>query len=80
MTIQSGLTSHRFSTVVRSFLLVTLLGLWSASAAMGQVTGGVIQGIVTDPQGSALPGVEIVVTNTETNLQNTTRRNQAGLY
>jgi len=45
-----------------------------------QVTGGIIQGIITDPQGAAIADVEVTATNSDTSVTVTTRTNTSGLY
>jgi len=48
--------------------------------AQTQATGGTIQGIVTDPDGNALPGVTITVTSNETGRVRTTVTSATGSY
>ena len=57
-----------------------LLGAFIFVPAHAQVTGGIIQGIITDPQGAALPGVEVTVVNRSTRVTTTTTTNGTGLY
>src|ERR1051325_2166712 len=48
--------------------LLLCLGLASSSLAQSQITTGVIQGAVMDSSGATLPGVNVEVRNTGTNL------------
>src|SRR5215831_8020293 len=49
-------------------------------AAFGQRITGTIEGRVVDPTGAVLPGVEITVTNQQTQQTRTTITNELGLY
>jgi hypothetical protein len=60
------------------FLVLALLLL--ASAATAQTTTGAITGTVTDTSGGIIPNVRITVTNTATNVANSTKSNEAGVY
>lgn len=48
--------------------------------AQTQATGGTVQGIVTDPDGNALPGVTVTVTNNETGRVRTTVSSATGSF
>ncbi len=50
------------------------------TAVRAQLNRGVIEGIVTDPQGAVVPEVSVAITNTDTNVSTTTRTNSAGYY
>ena len=63
-----------------NLLLAALLALLLASALIAQIGGGSVVGNVTDPSGAALPGANITITNTETNIKNTTTTNVSGYY
>jgi hypothetical protein len=55
--------------------------LLTAVAPLGaQITGGSIQGVVTDATGSALPGAQVTVTNSQTGVTTTVQSNNTGLY
>lgn len=62
-----------------------ILGIICA-LAMGCAVGwadisrGSIRGTVTDPQGAVVPGVSVVIANTDTGVKQTTRTNSAGFY
>ena len=64
----------------RSFVYVVLGFLLTVSGAMAQIRSGTITGGVTDPSHAAIPDAEVTVTNTATNISNTTRTTQAGAY
>jgi len=61
-----------------AFQLLLLLAL--SSTLYGQLNRGVVEGIVTDPQGAVIPGVEINVTNTETGVTTPATTNNSGYY
>lgn len=65
-------------TVMRLFTFVVSLSL--AVPAMAQVATAVLQGTVSDPQGGVLPGVTVVVTNTETGLVREVPSDESGFY
>lgn len=50
------------------------------SVASAQDFRGTITGTVTDPNGASLPGVTVVVKNTETNITTTVKTNDDGSY
>ena len=56
-------------SVLRLSLFVYLFCLFTAgfAAAQAQITTGVIQGSVLDPQGEALPGAQVEARNVDTN-------------
>lgn len=51
-----------------------------AGSAWTQVSRGTITGIVTDPSGAVVPGVEITVTNVATGVTNHVTTNSSGSY
>ncbi len=59
-------------------LLVLLLALPTVLSA--QDFRGAITGTITDSTGAVLPGVAVTVTNTETNIANTTLTDERGAY
>ena len=61
-------------------LLAVLAWIAPPMPVSAQVTGAILQGIVTDPSNAPVPGVEITLKNTETGVTTTTRTNAAGLY
>jgi len=62
------------------FLFAVALAALGALPVAAQVTGGIIQGIVNDPQGAAIANVQVTATNSDTSVAVTTRTNAAGLY
>jgi hypothetical protein len=48
--------------------------------ALAQVTNASLTGVVTDPSGAALPGVQIHVQNTDTNFVQSAETNASGVY
>ncbi len=58
------------------FLAIFLL----ATVAAAQETRSVVQGLVLDPQGTAVVGATVVVTNTNTNVSNSVTTNDTGHY
>jgi hypothetical protein len=60
----SGLTRRLPSSKILWLMLVSGLGLFTASSA-AQITGG-LTGVVSDTEGGVLPGVEVTITRQET--------------
>lgn len=58
----------------------TLLVLFSINSGYGQETRSTIFGRVTDPQGSAVVGATVAVTNADTNVTTTRKTNESGYY
>jgi Carboxypeptidase regulatory-like domain/TonB dependent receptor len=66
-----------------SFVFIVLMfGLCMVPAAYGQaqLNRGVVEGTVTDPQGAAVPGVHITITDVETDVSAATKSDSAGYY
>ena len=61
---------------LRAFLLTLLL----SNLAHGQVAGGTIQGLITDPSGAVVNGAQITVSDLVTGVQHDASTNSAGLY
>ena len=75
----------KIRSVPFSFLLATLVGLVSVSAApaLGQAVstnGGSIQGTITDSSGAAIPGATVVVANPNTGYSKTLQTDKSGYY
>ncbi|MBI4891974.1 MAG: TonB-dependent receptor [Acidobacteria bacterium] len=64
---------------LRLFLIPLLLLVFLPWLAAQSITGS-ITGIVTDSSGAFVPGAEIVVVNTETNLRSTAQTDASGNY
>ncbi len=63
------------------FLAIACVALNLISGmAFSQIGGSTITGRVTDATGAVVPGVAVLVVNTETNFQFTATTNQEGLY
>jgi len=76
--LRSG--AQRTVRLWRTRLLAVVFLVLSAVPAAAQVTGGIIQGIISDPQGAAIASVEVTATNSTTSVGVTTRTNTAGFY
>src|SRR2546430_17567130 len=66
----------------RSFVrwaMAPLAGILLAAVAWGQFTTS-IEGTVTDPSGSAIPGAAITLLNTETGIKTTVQTNSTGYF
>ncbi|HYX28894.1 MAG TPA: carboxypeptidase-like regulatory domain-containing protein [Pyrinomonadaceae bacterium] len=60
---------------------VVLACMLAASSARAQTaSSGSITGLVTDPQGAAVPGADVTLTDTATNSKQTSATNDAGRY
>jgi hypothetical protein len=57
-----------------------LLLLFCAAVLEAQINRGAIEGIVTDPQGAVVPGVEVTVVNVDTNVGDSMKTNAAGYF
>src|SRR5689334_646187 len=62
------------------FLSLTALALFLALPAYGQLGQGAATGTVTDPTGSAVPNVTVVLRNSGTSVQRATTTNASGSY
>lgn len=63
-----------------SFVLGTVIIPAPAAFAQATPTSGAIQGTVTDQSGAAVPGAQITITNTSTNISRTVTSDSAGFY
>jgi hypothetical protein len=62
-------------------LLIGILGFYSSVAVHGQTaTSGTVVGNVLDPSGASVPGAQVQMLNTSTNLQTATKSNSSGHY
>lgn len=61
-------------------ILIMAIVLLASAAALTQVYYGVIRGTVTDPAGAVVAGVEVVVTNLDTNISYKFPSNEVGNY
>ena len=60
-----------------SFSFVAVFAPWAAQA---QVSTASVSGTVRDTRGSVIPGAEVALPNTETNVERDTVTNAAGAY
>ena len=65
---------------IRIWVLFLALALLAGSSVFGQSITGSITGIVTDPSGSVIPNVSVMVVNTETNVSTTVTSDSTGNY
>jgi len=72
---QAHIEELEMSKFLSFFLIIALSGM-----CLGQSESATLSGRVTDPSGSAVVGAEVVLTNTETNVEMRTKTNSAGLY
>jgi hypothetical protein len=71
--------TNKFRTLSLLFALACLLGTTSLTFAQGTNLGN-IRGTVTDPNGAAVPGAQVQVTDLETNITSTLNTNDEGNY
>ena len=64
----------------RALLLLVLTMLMASASSWPQEATGRITGTVSDPTGAVVPGVQITVTNTATEVSRKTATNQDGYY
>lgn len=60
--------------------LSLLLAIAISSAAVGQIVGASVSGVVHDQTGAALPGAEVTITDVETGAKRTTVSDDSGRY
>jgi hypothetical protein len=79
--------SHRLKGAVAPSLFfrllvcaAILLGLCAATAFAQTASSGSVSGQVTDPQGAAVPGAEVTLTDTATHTSQTAVTNESGRY
>src|SRR2546426_5411921 len=70
---------HRKLFLSCNLMLAVCLCLVVASAAAQEFRGSVA-GRVTDPSGAVVPGSQVTITNTATNVSNSVTTNEAGVY
>src|SRR4029077_628267 len=69
-----------FHSVFLAFLALAFLALGGAASAQTQITTAVIEGVVTDRSGAALPGVDIEIRNPATNLTRNVLTDREGRF
>jgi hypothetical protein len=65
---------------VCSFFISLLLIAFAAMPAHAQTTNGIFTGTVMDPQGAAVAGADVAITNVGTNATTMVKTNAEGLY
>jgi hypothetical protein len=70
------------TAMLRKRIIACLVGVFLCCTAglRAQLNRGSIEGIVTDPQGAAVPGVSVTITSTETGVSTPVTTNSAGYY
>lgn len=71
--------ADRLRVKITSLLAISLLLLLSPIMIAAQAVSGVT-GVVTDPTGAIVPGVQVVLTDTKTSRELTTTTNEDGVY
>ena len=69
--------------ICRAVVFVCLLGIlvpFSAHKLAAQADQGTVTGVVSDESGASIPGAEVTLTNTGTNLTLTTQSDASGVY
>src|SRR5579871_2412575 len=61
-------------------VLIALTLTGTVYPAFSQLVRGAISGVVSDPSGAVLPGVQVIITNKETNISRDTTTNERGFY
>src|SRR5262249_53362374 len=79
LTWHIGRPDMRIRTLCLPVILFVLL-LSGDSVLRAQINRGVIEGIVTDPQGAVVPDVAVTITNVDTNVSVPTKTNSSGYY
>jgi hypothetical protein len=59
---------------------VLLIGLTSSIAAIAQVSGGTIEGVISDSTGAVIAGAQIEITEAATGVSRTVSTNEGGFY
>ncbi len=65
---------------VTSVLSVAAILAWLTAVTLAQSNLGTFTGVVTDEQGSVVPGVEIIITNRDTGIGARAQSNSGGVY
>ena len=66
--------------MLRTLIILSLFFLCLVYTALGQGPVGTLNGTVTDPAGSVVPGAAVVVTNTATGVETNTTTTGTGTY
>src|SRR5215813_6134457 len=65
---------------MRRVFLVTLFGLLSISAVLGQTSTGEVNGTITDPTGAAVPNATVKLVGKETGIETQATTREDGYY
>ena len=76
MTLVRGISTGD----LKCFVLVVAVVLSFATCSFGQSATGQITGTLTDAQGAAMVGANVVVRNTATGVEKAATSNDAGIY
>jgi hypothetical protein len=68
------------SKLFKYFVIVLAANLFFTFPLLSQVSGGNINGTVTDPNGGAVPHAEVSITNTDTGITRVVTTNSDGFY
>src|SRR5229473_364937 len=68
------------ATFMRLFASVLALGIAVIPTVSGQTTFATITGIVTDPNGAAVPGAQVTAIQVRSNYQYRAKSNESGNY
>ena len=72
---------HRYHSMGRAFLFVTLLSVYATTAAYGQASyAAQVRGVVKDQSGAMVPRATITITNDATGISTTAHSDDHGLY
>ncbi|HEX8163195.1 MAG TPA: carboxypeptidase regulatory-like domain-containing protein [Pyrinomonadaceae bacterium] len=74
------MNQFRISTLVARIAMLLALVAFAVPFATAQVTTGALQGTVLDPNGAAVAGATIKVTNVDTGISRDTTTNTEGFY
>lgn len=66
--------------IVRNFCVLWMVCMLVSLAALAQVTTATLNGTVTDPTGSVVPGAQLQVVNADTNYKQTVTSGDSGAY
>ena len=73
-------TTSKVSLFALSLTLCLALAIMTFGTTFGQAVYGSIFGTVTDASGAAVPNATVTITNTGTNVSETTKSNESGNY
>src|SRR5215475_959715 len=73
-------TTSKVSPLALSLTLCLALVAATFGTTFGQAVYGSIFGMVTDSSGAAVPNATVTITNTGTNVSETTKTNESGNY